>query len=186
MSLCQQNSVFSCEFWWRWVCFEGERNAAFPNSFRTLQAETDLVFASAYLCLTWQSTTGKQLRENKSQVKVVSQQRMQIPDFEEYQSRMIQSCQMLFPPSSMKWIFCRKRPDSAELLHFQQISFLLMESCSIPALFPARPATYPFLGWVYSFTRHVSLSSRRPQSSGKGIKTAPGASKGRSRSGASR
>lgn len=35
--------------------------------------------------------------------------------FEEYQSRMIQSCQMwFFSPSSVKWNFCRKRPDSAK------------------------------------------------------------------------
>lgn len=74
MPFHQWNSVFSCEFWWWWLWFEWERKAAFPRSFKTFQAGTYLGFALPYLCLCCKSTTGKQLRENKTEVKVVLKQ----------------------------------------------------------------------------------------------------------------
>lgn len=118
MPFHQRNSVFSCEFWWRWLCFEWEQNAGFPNSFKTLQAGTYLVFALAYLCLTWQSATGNNWGKTSLRLKLFWNKECKYRILRSIKAGWFKvvGCWLFSSPllPSVKWNFCRKRPDSAE------------------------------------------------------------------------
>lgn len=156
MPFHQWNSVFSREFgcWWLW--FEWEWKAAFPHSFKHYRQEH--ISGLHYLIYVFVAKTQQGNNWGKTRLRLKLFWNNANTGFEEYQSRMIQSCQMwfFFPPSSVKWNFCRKKTWLRKVLLFQQISFLWWKV--VPSqLFPVKLATYPFLGQIYSFAQRVSL-----------------------------
>lgn len=148
------NSVFSHEFWW-WLWFEWEWKAEFPHSSKTLQAGTYLGFALLYLCLCCKSTTEKQLRENKTEVKVVLKQcKYQIWGVSKHDDSKLSD--VIFFSLFCEMKFLQKKTWLCKVLLFQQISFLWWKV--VPSqLFPVKLATYLFLGQIYSFAQRVSL-----------------------------
>lgn len=138
------SSVFSCEFWWWWLWFEWEWKAEFAHSFKTLQAGTYLGFALLYLCLCCKSTTEKQLRENKTEVKVVLKQcKYQIWGVSKHDDSKLSDVIFFLPLlwneiSSKKGLTLQSASLPTNLIS-------LMESGSIPA-FSSQTCNLPFPG----------------------------------------
>lgn len=143
MPFHQWNSVFSCEFWW-WLWFEWEQKAAFPQFFKCYRQEH--ILGLHYLIYVFVAKTQRGNNWGKTRLRLKLFWNNANRGFEEYQSRMIQSCQMWFFFLSLLWNEISAEKDltlQSASLPTNLIS--LMESGSIPA-FSSQTCNLPFPG----------------------------------------